>query len=224
MKNLKAIRFNLQFHVGNELVPARALADLNNCMNVDDLFEYFQSGQLERWLKVLGETEKASKVAELQKDDDITIVLSSLFKILGLDFSEEEVSEAIASFVYPKEMQKKKLELKSSLNNIHDEISKDFSAYNDLLKELIESAENFVVVKSKVRELLELYHEQFKLDYIRFYNVMADKCPLAIFAVLMDEKWRSYFLPTDESVVQTFYGELTNQFSELPDKSFCKLM
>ena len=119
MKNLKAIRFNLQFHVGNELVPARALSDLNNCMNVDDLYEYFQSGQLERWLKVNGETEKASKVAELQKDDDITTVLSSLFKILGLDFSEEEVSEAIASFVYPKEMQKKKLELKSSLNNIH---------------------------------------------------------------------------------------------------------
>ena len=224
MKNLKAIRFNLQFHVGNEIVPARSLSDLNNCMNVDDLYEYFQSGQLERWLKVNGETEKASKVAELQKDDDITTVLSSLFKILGLDFSEEEVSEAIASFVYPKEMQKKKLELKSSLNNIHAEISKDFSAYNDLLKELIESAENFVVVKSKVRELLELYHEQFKLDYIRFYNVMADKCPLAIFAVLMDEKWRSYFLPTDESVVQTFYGELTNQFSELPDNSFCKLM
>ena len=67
MKNLKAIRFNLQFHVGNEIVPARTLADLNNCMNVDDLFEYFQSGQLERWLKVLGETEKSDKHCRIKK-------------------------------------------------------------------------------------------------------------------------------------------------------------
>ena len=214
MKNLKAIRFNLQFHVGNEIVPARTLADLNNCMNVDDLFEYFQSGQLERWLKVNGETEKAINIADFKKDEDVATVLSSVFEILKLDFTKDEIAEAIASFVYPREMQKKKLELKSSLDNIHDEISKDFSAYNNLLKDIIKSAEDFGKVKSQVRELLIRYPEQFKLDYIRFYSIMVEKCPLAIFTVLMDKKWRDYYLSTDENKNQLFYGELTDQFKK----------
>ena len=219
MKNLKVIRFNLQFHVWNEIVPARTLSDLNNCMNVDDLYEYFQSGQLERWLKVLGETEKASKVAELKKDDDITTVLSQLFEILDLDFSKEDVSEAIASFVYPREMQKKKLELESSLTEIKQRIQSDFEEYNNRLKKIIKSAEDFDDVKAQVRELLALYPEQFKLDYVRFYSIMVEKCPLAIFTVLMEEKWRDYFRSTDENKKQLFYGELADQFVKTQEES-----
>ena len=41
---------------------------------------------------------------------------------------------------------------------------------------------------------------------------MVEKCPLAIFTVLMDKKWRDYFLSTDENKNQLFYGELTDLF------------
>ena len=224
MKNLKVIRFNLQFHVGNETVTARTLTDLNNCTNINDLYEYFLSGQLERWLKMLGENEKSAKISDLQKEGDIPTVLHSIFEILDSDFSKDEISEAIASFVYSTEMQKKKLELLSSLTEIKRAIQSDFEEYNNRLKMIINSAEDFESVKAQVRELLALYPEQFKLDYMRFYSIMSEKCPLAIFTVLMEKEWRKYFLSTDEDAIKTFYGELASEFTEFSENTFADAM
>ena len=220
MKHLKAIHFNLQFRVGEETVPVHTLAELNSCMNINDLYEYFKSGQLARWLKVQEESEKAARISSLRKDADIRETIMSIFDILGLDFTTNEIVEAIDSFLYPMEIEKRKIQLERSLNKVDEIIKKDFADYTRLLREIIEHAEDFPAVKSLVRTLLNKYPEQFKLDYVRFYSVMAEKCPLAIFTVLMEEKWRDYFLPTDENHNTLFYGELAGQFDTFSPKAF----
>ena len=122
MSSFKPIRFNLQFRNNDKLVPIRSLKDLTENMNVNDLYEYFSSGQLERWLTVHDEGEKASEIQKIrmEKGNDEE-KLTSLFGILDLGFAENDIKHAIASYIYPQKMLKKReneTKLKKDINFI----------------------------------------------------------------------------------------------------------
>ena len=200
MNKFKTIRFNLRFHDKNETIPIRSLEDMKDHMCIDDLYEFFMSGHLERWLKVHypNETEKAEALASIDKKGETRKILTGLFKKLfenDESFSMEEVNNAIDSFLCPEEIRKREAALARSLGKVRDAMDKEFDNYENLLQIIEESADNFGKVKSNVRTMLELYPRLFEKDFIRFFFLMREKCPLAIFAVLMDETWRRLYLP-----------------------------
>lgn len=67
------------------------LQDLKRCFCIDELIYYYGSGELEIWLRKIGETEKADKINEIPKVN--AYILLRLYEILDLnpDLSEEEI-------------------------------------------------------------------------------------------------------------------------------------
>lgn len=206
---MKNIRFNLKFFNGQGgFDSVRSLAELQDKFNLDDLYEYFLSGQLELWLRCHGEDVVADRVAVLAKEADVHVQISKLFDALCFDFDQNEKEAAIASYLFPLEFLKRRATLGDSIKKISDAVVSDFSEYNKKLGFLIEHHEDFTAVKTGVKELLKHHAEQFKIDYMRFYDVMVQQCPLAVLAVLMDKRYREYFLPSCESARSLYLGAL----------------
>ena len=67
------------------------LNDLKRCFCIDELIYDYGSGELEIWLRKIGETEKAEKVSKISKVN--AYILLRLYEILDLnpDLSEEEI-------------------------------------------------------------------------------------------------------------------------------------
>lgn len=67
------------------------LNDLKRCFCIDELIYDYISGELEIWLRKIGETEKADKVSKISKVN--ACILIQLYEILDLnpELSEEEI-------------------------------------------------------------------------------------------------------------------------------------
>ncbi len=67
------------------------LQDLKRCFCIDELIYDYGSGELEIWLKKIGETEKAEKISGISKVN--AYILLRLYEILDLnpELSEEEI-------------------------------------------------------------------------------------------------------------------------------------
>ena len=68
-----------------------SLNDLKRCFCLDELIYNYSSGELEIWLRKIGETKKAKKVGAIPKVN--AYILLRLYEILDLnpDLSEEEI-------------------------------------------------------------------------------------------------------------------------------------
>ena len=68
-----------------------SIVDLKRCFSIDELLYSYESGELEIWLKRIGETAKARQVSQIAKTD--AYVLLRLYEILGINpnLSEEEI-------------------------------------------------------------------------------------------------------------------------------------
>ena len=114
----------------------------------------------------------------------------------------------VESYTYFKQLEDRKREMVAILNNVQDVIEQDYMQYSQCLKDIIAAADDFAAVKSRVRAMLKNYPQQFKLDWMRFYDVMMEKCRLAIFAVLMDADYRKYYLGSFDEMNSRYFGEL----------------
>lgn len=67
------------------------LNDLKRCFCIDELIYDYISGELEIWLRKIGETEKAYKISKISKVN--AYILLQLYEILDLnpELSEEEI-------------------------------------------------------------------------------------------------------------------------------------
>ena len=67
------------------------LNDLKRCFCIDELIYDYGSGELEIWLRKIGETEKADRISKISKIN--AYILLRLYEILDLksDLSEEEI-------------------------------------------------------------------------------------------------------------------------------------
>lgn len=67
------------------------LHDLKRCFCIDELIYNYGSGELEIWLRKIGETEKAEKISEISKVN--AYILLRLYEILDLnpELSEDEI-------------------------------------------------------------------------------------------------------------------------------------
>lgn len=211
---LKDIRFNLRFSKGKgkdgeeQFDIIRSLQDLKEHLNLDDLYLYFVSGQLARWLTCIGEQTRSDAIAKIDRKSPVKKQLNGLFDALGVELAKNDLESMVESYTYFKELQDRKREMVAILKDVRAVIEQDYVQYNQCLKDIIEAKDDFATVKSRVHAMLKNYPQQFKLDWMRFYDVMMEKCDLAIFAVLMDDDYRKYYLGAWKDVNSRYYGEL----------------
>ncbi len=211
---LKDIRFNLRFSKGKnkegeeQFDIIRSLQELKEHLNIDDLYLYFVSGQLARWLTCIGEQARGEAIAKIDKKSPIKNQLNELFDALGIELSKNDLATMVESYTYFKELEDRKREMVAILKDVQTVIDQDYMHYNQCLKDIIEAKDDFAAVKSRVGAMLKNYPQQFKLDWMRFFDVMMEKCQLAVFVVLMDADYRKYYLGTWGEVNSRYYGEL----------------
>ena len=211
---LKDIRFNLRFSKGKDkngdeqFDIIRSLQELKDNLNIDELYLYFISGQLVRWLVCIGEPARGETIEKIDKKAPVKSQLNGIFEALGIELSKGDLKAMVDSYTYFKQLEDRKREMVAILNNVQDVIEQDYMQYSLCLKDIIAVADDFAAVKSRVRAMLKNYPNQFKLDWMRFYDVMMEKCRLAIFAVLMDANYRKYYLGTEDEMGSRYYGEL----------------
>ncbi len=215
---LKDIRFNLRFSKGKnkegeeQFDIIRSLQDLKDNLNIDDLYHYYVSGQLARWLTCIGEPSRGESIAKIDKNSSIKEQLNSIFDALGIEISKDDLASMVESYTYFKQLENRKSEMAAILKDVKGIIEQDYIQYNQCLEDIISVEEDFAAVKARVREMLKNYPQQFKLDWMRFYDVMMERCRPAIFVVLMDPDYRKYYLGTREEMYTRYYDEL-----EIPD-------
>jgi len=223
---LKNIRFNLKFSTGKneegeeQFVVIRSIKDLADNLNIDDLYLYFTSGQLTRWLTVINEQKKAEAISKIDKKATIDEQLKAILSALDFTLNKDELAALVESYSYSKLIQERKREMVSILNNVQEVIKQDFTQYTKCLNDIIASATDFDAVKAKVRGMLKEFPEQFRLDWKRFYDLMIYHCPLAIFVILMDEKYRNLFIGDAKNAFNKFYEGISIFSNNNADKAF----
>ena len=155
---MKGIRFNLRFFNGNgSFDSVRSLSELQDKFNLDDLYEYFVSGQLELWLKCHSEDAVAEEVSALASEKDVHRQIAGLFDALGFDFDYNEKESVIWSYLFPQEFLKRRAAIANSVGKVAEVVKKDFADYNDRIKSLVKHHEDLPAVKAEVRDLLEFH-------------------------------------------------------------------
>lgn len=195
---LKKLHFCLRFHdADGEEISIRFLKDFANssitAIDLDDLYEYCRNGILENWLESQGNKEKADNIKEIKgtKDEkDLSGLMKALLQTLEINFDEKDLK----CWDDSRRMAEKTKEIRGKIaksqkqcsETISNAISNAISDYDNKLLDIIDSGNDFPLVKKKVRDLLKSYPEFFQMDLFRFFNLMAHQCPLAIFTVLME--------------------------------------
>lgn len=190
----KLIKFNL--HVDGQTV--RTLEELRNHFNIDDIYDAFQSGMLERWLLSRGYKNEADALSNVLRNSRSEETIGNLIRIFRKDADSDYIAEATLCMTY-KEKRENDLKLMDTLSRTsRQHMLSEMTSYKSVLSDIVRDRDDFARVKEHVRHLLSDYGSLFCLEYMRFWDTMIYAAPLAIFAVIMNPQYRSLFLPDQE--------------------------
>jgi hypothetical protein len=203
----KTIKFNL---IVND-TPVRDLEDLRNNFSIEDILEYYQNGLLQRWLSVRGYENLLTEVNKISGDTNLERI-QQLIQTFEIEHNEQKIKEGVAILDFIEE-RKSLLDIYKERNYKVEEIINDYhSDYEYLVFNIIQNRDNMPVIKASIKELETNYIGLFKLNYLELYNNLITNAPLAIFAILMNETLREYFIKNEKSSGNTIkiYEALTN--------------
>lgn len=188
----KTIKFNLLC----DEKPIRNLDDLKENFVIEDILNYYNNKLLQKWLKVRGFEEEFEKVNKINEKEDEKIIYK-LIEIFEIETNKDKIEESIEILKYKKENEIY-LEEYKKLNFKKAEIIDDYhEGYDAIIESIIHSEGNMYKIKAAIKELEENYYYIFKRSFLSVYNIFLKECPMAIFAVLMREKLRPFFLKAD---------------------------
>lgn len=194
----KTIKFNLIL----DNSPVRNIEDLKNNFSIEDLLDTYNKGLLQRWLSVRGYNEYLDKVNNIEVDNKINQI-EELIKIFEIECDESKIREGLAIIDYINERKFLLDEYKKANYQTKMVVDDYHSGYDSIISDIIENKDNMAKIKANVREIEENYMGLFNLNYRDLYSTLRDNAPLAVFAILMNNKMRSYFISHENSSVNT---------------------
>ena len=213
----KTIKFNLII----DDQPIRTIEDLQENFSIEDVLDAFKEGLLLKWLEVRNFTkyiEKVKKLTDNRANYDNVELTKELIKIFDVEIDEEKVNEHIYILNYLKEREVQ-LEIYKKENFRLETIIDDYhSGYNALIFDIIDHPYNLARIKANVREIEKHYFSLFELNFYNLFNTLFNSAPLAVFAILMSEKLRNYFIPKNEKSVNEDTRLIFDEINELVKK------
>lgn len=192
----KTIKFNLIM----DNKPIRTVDDFRENFVIEDVLGLYDKGLLQKWLNVRGYDDFFTKVNEIKSDKNIEKI-EKLIDIFEIECDENKMRECIETLNYEaernlilKEYEKNNYKVKSIIDDYH-------SGYESLIDDIVENKNNMPKIKSIIKEIENNYMGIFNLNYLSLYNRLINNAPLAVFAILMNDKMRSYFI-TDENCIR----------------------
>lgn len=194
----KTIKFNLIL----DEKPVRTIEDLRENFAIEDILEVYNNGLLHRWLEVRGYLDVLEKVNYIKDETNIGQI-KNLIKIFEIDCDDAKIEESIGilDFIIEKKVllehyNKLDYKLKVVIDDYH-------AGYDSIINDIIENKDNMPKIKANIKEIEENYMGLFNLNYRELYNILVSNAPLAVFAILMNNKMRSYFIAYDNSSENT---------------------
>lgn len=190
----KTIKFNLIC----DKKPIRTIEDLQNNFSIEDVLAYYNNGLLRKWLEV------REYKQELEAIDDITStepmeIIKELIRIFNIGTDEDKVEESIYMLKYLEERKERCAIYEEEAYN-RDLIIKDYEAgYLRLLNEILDNPTDVAKIKANIAEIAASYALILKMSYRNLFYVLFKKSPLAVMCLLMNEKFRKYYLPIEKT-------------------------
>lgn len=194
----KTIKFNLIL----DEKPVRTIEDLRENFSIEDILDVYNNKLLHKWLDVRGYSDILEKVNSIKDETNIGQI-KNLIKIFEVECDDSKIEESIGilDFIIEREML---LEHYNKLNYKAKIVIDDYHAgYNFIINDIIENKNNMPKIKANIKEIEENYMGLFNLNYKDLYNTLVSNAPLAVFAILMSNKMRDYFISGDNSSKNT---------------------
>ena len=186
----KTIKFNLILD-GNQV---RTLDGLRENFSVEDIIGYYEKGILARWLKVRGYDKEFDAVEAISDVSNIKDKIKSLIKIFNVETDDTKIEEGLEIIEYGMFMKElnamyaeQAYEKKAILEDYH-------KGYELLINHIIENKDNMSALKASAKFLENEYYGLFKLESGNLYGRLLKNAPKAIFALLMCDAFRQYWL------------------------------
>lgn len=203
---LKCMRFNLRFpdpRGGGNFVTIHSVKELRDglmerIIACDDLFDYFKSGQLHRWLECLGkeDEETARGVRELfdcKREKPVLDFAKELLRTLDMAVDEDVVNDfalgyitSLEKFMQAKRDARERIDMyKTGASEIAADFRKDKSW-------LLEMKVDLKALRRYVALILGKFGGLSTLEEFRFVEFLKHECPLGALALLTLPEGQQY--------------------------------
>lgn len=233
---MKPIKFNMI--VNNTVI--RTIEDLQAQFNIDDVYELYKKGILQKWLRLKNE-EKLAADLDAIASTDLKEVISTILRLF--EYDEESIDLCAYGYLYQQEYKeavkafnvkatdytnilkeyhegydclKEKLSNPSLFTEDYPDILDDSEAANtvEFMQAYDEQkSKEFQLIKATVNEIAMRYLELFKLDMDTFFEYYNVENPLVIMACLMNKQLAKLLLE-DEDISTTLNIRCSEQLVE----------
>lgn len=212
----KTIKFNL---ICDER-PIRTIENLRENFSIEDVLDYYNSRLLHRWLKVRGYDEALEKVEAVQCEKPVDIV-KELVKIFDVSTNQEEIEQSVYMLDFLKEREESQKDYEQNSFK-SQQIIEDYEAgYRKLVDGILNNPTDTAKIKANIKTLTEQYSWILDLNYAALFWKVAEEAPLAVLYMLMNDKFRKYYLPEKNSPDKTDEPTLLENFDrELQENIF----
>lgn len=207
----KTIKFNLICDNN----PVRTLEDLQENFVIEDVLAYYNNRLLHRWLKVRGYFEELTKVEAITSSDEMTII-KELINIFNVSVDKTKVEEEVYILQYLNERKKLYAEYDRINYQTQKVVDNYKNGYLKLLANITAHPNDVAVIKSSIKEMVEHYGWVVDMSFRALYYLLAEKSKLAVMCMLMNDKFRRYYLPIE---IQKEDGTKINDLEGDADKT-----
>lgn len=199
------IRFNLKFfnaNGGEEVV--RTLDDLRSKFNLSDLCEYFNAGDLSRWLRGLNETRIAAEIESLRKITDRRVSLNKLNDLLGLGLDKAAIAEYCDILARQKKMKnahQEQVHANERVSNSGSDMKRPATTMGG--KDVIATCNmhDMTDVRSYLKQMIEKCDEQSLKSFLCkvvkeciVYHWHYSAVPIVLMAIIGNKMWRDILM------------------------------
>lgn len=205
-EEMKTIKFNI---IVDDTV-IRSVEQLKDNFNIDDVYELYSKGILQKWLILKNEQYLSEKLDAISTGNIKEVILEILSVF---DYTNKDTEASAFAFVYRSEYKEKIEEFKNN-NQKYDSLIEEYHTnYKYLKKKLsnpkifidynpanatdedyynseeyyIQKAKEFSLIKTTVNEISDRYIRLFELDVVKFFNEYMDHNPIVIMACMMNK-------------------------------------
>lgn len=203
---LKRMRFNLRFpdpRGGGNFVTIHSVKELRDglmerIIACDDLFDYFKSGQLHRWLECLGKEDEETvrgvrELFDCKREKPVADFAEGLLKTLGIEVDEDVVNDFVLGYITcPEKMLQDKMgvlkcidEYKTKVSTVIEEFRKDKSY-------ILKIREDLKALRKYILQMFKIYGGLSTLEVLGFVEFLKEDCPLGALALLTLPEGQKY--------------------------------
>ena len=193
---MKRTTKNIKFNLICDGKHIRTIEDLKEHFVIEDVLAYYNNNTLQRWLEVRGFEKEYNEVKNIEKDDmDKTV--KELVRIFAVESDEAEVDKTISILHYLEERKIKNASDQQEKETAGKFMKEYMQGYSRQVDAIIDNPRDTDVIKNAVDKIAYVYFAIFEMTCRDLYWLMAEKSPLALMRLLMNEVTRKIYLGDD---------------------------